>query len=253
MLVSNGMNIYNNGDMMKENCRCTSGVLKQRNPDSKVHGANMGPIWGRQDPVGPPVGPMNFATWEWLKHTPCTIYSIRSTVSIHFGMLQVTVKRLHAWLVYGPLTRYVTLRVAHAPAMPGTFSLAADCKGNRPASRHVRHAHAIMHVMIACPRWRGKRSRHSRHMRTRNFPYLARGPCTERYMASREWLWIIIVWSWWVICRPRTVSFPIRQRFRYLWNSLATHLTNNRNSLVMANPLSLSFLIALFRSLTSLR
>ena len=30
-------------------------------PDSKVHGANMGSIWGRQDPGGPPVGPMNFA------------------------------------------------------------------------------------------------------------------------------------------------------------------------------------------------
>ena len=30
-------------------------------PDSKVHGANMGPNWGRQDPGGPPVGPMNFA------------------------------------------------------------------------------------------------------------------------------------------------------------------------------------------------
>ena len=28
-------------------------------PDSKVHGANMGPIWGRQDPGGPYVGPMN--------------------------------------------------------------------------------------------------------------------------------------------------------------------------------------------------
>ena len=28
-------------------------------PDSKVHGANMGPIWGRQDPGGPNVGPMN--------------------------------------------------------------------------------------------------------------------------------------------------------------------------------------------------
>ena len=27
-------------------------------PDSKVHGANMGPIWGRQDPGGPHVGPM---------------------------------------------------------------------------------------------------------------------------------------------------------------------------------------------------
>ena len=34
------------------------------NPDSKVHGANMRPIWGRQDPVGPYVGPMIFAIWE---------------------------------------------------------------------------------------------------------------------------------------------------------------------------------------------
>ena len=30
-------------------------------PDSKVFGANMGPIWDRQDPGGPHVGPMNFA------------------------------------------------------------------------------------------------------------------------------------------------------------------------------------------------
>ena len=33
-------------------------------PDSKVHWANMGPIWGRQDPDGPHVGPMNFAIWD---------------------------------------------------------------------------------------------------------------------------------------------------------------------------------------------
>ena len=33
-------------------------------PDSKVHGADMGPIWGRQDPGGPHVGPMNFAIWD---------------------------------------------------------------------------------------------------------------------------------------------------------------------------------------------
>ena len=32
-------------------------------PDSKVHGANMGPIWGRQNPGGPHVGPINFAIW----------------------------------------------------------------------------------------------------------------------------------------------------------------------------------------------
>ena len=32
---------------------------------------------------------------------------------------------------YGPLTRCVKLQVAHAPGMPGTFSPAADFKGNR--------------------------------------------------------------------------------------------------------------------------
>ena len=29
----------------------------QNYPDSKVHGANMGPIWGRQDPGGPMLPP----------------------------------------------------------------------------------------------------------------------------------------------------------------------------------------------------
>ena len=32
-------------------------------PDSKVHWANMGPIWGWQDPGWLHVGPMNFAIW----------------------------------------------------------------------------------------------------------------------------------------------------------------------------------------------
>ena len=42
--------------------------------DSKVHGANMRPIWDRQDPGWPHVGPMNLAIWhddviKW-KHFP---------------------------------------------------------------------------------------------------------------------------------------------------------------------------------------
>ena len=41
-------------------CQC---VWKGVYPDNKVHGANMGPIWGRQDPGGPYFGPMNFAIW----------------------------------------------------------------------------------------------------------------------------------------------------------------------------------------------
>ena len=35
-------------------------------PDSKFHGANMGPIWGRQDPGGPHVGHRNLAIWAIL-------------------------------------------------------------------------------------------------------------------------------------------------------------------------------------------
>ena len=33
-------------------------------PDNKVHGANMGPTWGRQDPGGPHVGHMNLVIWD---------------------------------------------------------------------------------------------------------------------------------------------------------------------------------------------
>ena len=39
-------------------------VYKLDIPDSKVHGANMGPIWGQQDLHGPHVGPMNFDIWH---------------------------------------------------------------------------------------------------------------------------------------------------------------------------------------------
>ena len=41
-------------------------IYQYSSPDSKVHGANMGPIWGRQDPGGVHVGPMNFAILDIL-------------------------------------------------------------------------------------------------------------------------------------------------------------------------------------------
>ena len=37
-------------------------------PDSKVHGAYMGPTWGWQDPGGPHVGPMNLAIRDHWWH-----------------------------------------------------------------------------------------------------------------------------------------------------------------------------------------
>ena len=42
-------------------------------PNSKFHGANMWPIWGRQDPGGSHVGSMNFAVWVSL-----LIYPVRN-------------------------------------------------------------------------------------------------------------------------------------------------------------------------------
>ena len=63
---------------------------------------------------------------------------------------------------------------------PPPISKETDSWRSRHASRHVRDARAVMHVGIAHLRWRGKRSRHSRRMRTRNFTYLARGPCQTR-------------------------------------------------------------------------
>ena len=38
--------------------------ILQSIPESKVHGANVGPTWGRQDPGGPHVGHMNFVIWD---------------------------------------------------------------------------------------------------------------------------------------------------------------------------------------------
>ena len=37
--------------------------LAKHYPDRKIHGTNVGPICGRQDPGGPLVGPINFAIW----------------------------------------------------------------------------------------------------------------------------------------------------------------------------------------------
>ena len=45
------------GDVIIKLCCCMI------HPGSKVHGANMGPTWGRQVPCGPYVGHVNLAIW----------------------------------------------------------------------------------------------------------------------------------------------------------------------------------------------
>ena len=41
-------------------------IESKHNPDSKVHGANMGPTWVLSAPDGPHVGPMNLAIREFF-------------------------------------------------------------------------------------------------------------------------------------------------------------------------------------------
>ena len=90
---------------------------------------------------------------------------------------------------HGPLTRYIKLRVAHAAGMPETFSPPPTSKEtasyrSEHASRHVRHARAVMHAGIANPRWRGKRSRHSRRMHNPQFYVSGKRPMPSQAKIS---------------------------------------------------------------------
>ena len=60
--------------------------------------------------------------WDW---------EIMLVSSKYNSCLRMTFASLHAPSCYGPHTRYVKLRVAHAPGMPGTFFPAVEFKGNR--------------------------------------------------------------------------------------------------------------------------
>ena len=89
-------------------------------------------------------------------------------------------------LNYGPLTRYVKLRVAHAPGMPGKFSPPPTSKETaskrfRHTPRHVREARTVLHVGIANLRWREKRSRDSQRMRNPQFYVSGKRPMVEKY------------------------------------------------------------------------
>ena len=76
--------------------------------------------------------------------------------------------------LYGPLTRYAKLRVAHAPGMPGTFS-----PPPLVSYPDKHYGTCLTHVPWCMPgsltsgflwsRWRGKRFQHSRRMRTPQF------------------------------------------------------------------------------------
>ena len=77
-------------------------------------------------------------------------------------------------LRHGPLSRYIKLRVAHAPGMPGTFSPPLWVSDpDMHQGMCVTHVPWCMSGSLTSgllwKRWRGKRSRHSRRMRNPQF------------------------------------------------------------------------------------
>ena len=59
--------------------------------DSKVHGANMGPIWDRQDPGGPNIGPINFAIWDAF------ISGLHGSLVASLSVRNITKKRMNVF------------------------------------------------------------------------------------------------------------------------------------------------------------
>ena len=75
-------------------------------PDSKVHGVHKGPIWGRQFPGGPHVGPMNFAIWGPIlpKSIVCINKSSKPHIWLFFhGQISTVVyfatEARHMWMI----------------------------------------------------------------------------------------------------------------------------------------------------------
>ena len=80
------------------------------------------------------------------------------------------------FILHGPLARYVKLRVAHAPGMPGTFL-------HHPDMHHGTCVKQLPWCMLGSLTsgflwswWREKLSQHSRRMRNPQFKYQVRGP-----------------------------------------------------------------------------
>ena len=114
--------------------------------------------------------------------------SIQSHDTTNYKAPYLMLYAVHLVTTYhGPLTRYAKLLIAHARGMPRTFSPPPKKETaswrSRHASRHVRHARAVMHLgslthgdgenvpgtLGACA--------------IRNFKYLVRGPWNK----YRKW------------------------------------------------------------------
>ena len=95
------------------------------------------------------------------------------------------------WLGHGPLAKCVKLRVAHAPGIPGMFSLPP-----RVSDPDLHHGTCVAHVPWCMPgsltsrslwsQLRGKRSLHSRRMRNPQFDISSKRPIDQNIKAKHH-------------------------------------------------------------------
>ena len=68
-------------------------------PDSKVHGANMGPTWVLSAPDGPHVGPMNLAIRDIIHSSAATEVELRSDLNKWKTPHILSPDQLWVWIV----------------------------------------------------------------------------------------------------------------------------------------------------------
>ena len=102
------------------------------------------------------------------------IFTVLIDSNIRFYFSQV----FHSFS-HGLFARYIILRVAHAPGMPGTFTRHRGLAIPTWITAHAWRTWCMSGSLTSgflWSRWRGKRSRHPRRMRNPQFTCLVRGP-----------------------------------------------------------------------------
>ena len=81
--------------------------------DSKAHGANMGPIWGGQDPGGPNVGPMNFAIWDMTRLALVPAIACCRQATSH-NLNQYKLKSMTSYFIIRPQSFSIASTIRHS-------------------------------------------------------------------------------------------------------------------------------------------
>ena len=104
-------------------------------PGSKVHGTNMGPTWGRQDPGGPHVGPMSLlAIWAVKEIFFWTAIDVKPTPTQHHMM---TSSNGNIFRVTGPLWGESTGGFHSQRPVARSFDVFFDLRLNKRLSKQL--------------------------------------------------------------------------------------------------------------------